>query len=89
MNSDQALAYFSNLFWVGLSISLPPMGVVLAVGVLISIVQVVTQVQEMSLTFVPKLIAFVFTLIALGPWMLGKLVDYTSKLWLGIPAMLH
>lgn len=87
MHSDFALALLSELFWMGLVVSLPLMGVVLLVGVLISIVQAVTQVQEMSLTFVPKLFAAVVTLIVLGPWMLGKLTQYTVRLWAGIPSM--
>jgi flagellar biosynthetic protein FliQ len=87
MHSDLALALLSELFWTALVVSLPIMGVVLLIGVLVSIAQVVTQVQEMSLTFVPKLFAAVVTLIVLGPWMLGKVTQYTARLWVGIPSM--
>jgi len=47
----------------------------------------VTQVQEMSLTFVPKLIASGIVLIALGPWMLRKLTSYCTQLWTSIPTL--
>jgi flagellar biosynthetic protein FliQ len=57
------------------------------VGLVISILQVVTQVQEMSLTFVPKLAAAAFASIVFGSWMLRKLAQFTVQLWSGIPSM--
>ena len=56
MHSDLAIAMMADLFWTGLLVCLPVLGLVMLVGLLISVVQVVTQVQEMSLTFVPKLL---------------------------------
>lgn len=87
MNADFALRLLADLFWVGFVICAPLLGVVMLVGVLISVAQVVTQVQEMSLTFVPKLVAAGVVLIVGGPWMLRKLVQFTSQLWLSIPSM--
>ena len=55
MHADLALKMMSDLFWTGLLICVPLLGLTMLVGVLISVVQVVTQVQKMSLTFVPKL----------------------------------
>ena len=52
MHSDVAIAMMADLFWTGLLVCLPVLGLVMVVGLLISVVQVVTQVQEMSLTFV-------------------------------------
>lgn len=87
MHADLALKMMSDLFWAGLLICLPILGLTLLVGLLVSVLQVVTQVQEMSLTFVPKLFTAAVVLITFGPWMLRKLVQFASQLWTGIPAM--
>jgi flagellar biosynthetic protein FliQ len=87
MHADLALKMMGDLFWSGLLICLPVLGLTMLVGVFISVVQVVTQVQEMSLTFVPKLFTAAVVLMIFGPWMLRKLVQFASQLWTGIPAM--
>jgi flagellar biosynthetic protein FliQ len=63
------------------------LGLTMLIGVLISILQVVTQVQEMSLTFVPKLLTAAAVMIIAGPWMLRKLTQFTVQLWSGIPSL--
>lgn len=60
----------------------------LTVGLLIGVFQAATQIQEMTLSFIPKLIALVFALLFAGPWMLRMLVEYTQRLFLAIPGML-
>ncbi|HEY4082263.1 MAG TPA: flagellar biosynthetic protein FliQ [Burkholderiaceae bacterium] len=87
MHADLALQMMSNLLWTGLLVSLPVLGLTMLVGLLVSILQVVTQIQEMSLTFVPKLITAALALIVFGPWILGRLASYTTQLWLNIPSM--
>ncbi|EJL72206.1 flagellar biosynthetic protein FliQ [Variovorax sp. CF313] len=87
MHADLALKMMSDLFWTGLLICVPLLGLTMLVGVLISVVQVVTQVQEMSLTFVPKLFTAAAVMIVAGPWMLRKLTQFTVQLWSGIPAL--
>jgi flagellar biosynthetic protein FliQ len=87
MHADLALKMMSDLFWTGLLICLPLLGLTMLVGIVISVIQVVTQVQEMSLTFVPKLFAAGVVMIVAGPWMLRKLTQFTVHLWSGIPAM--
>src|SRR4051812_38159904 len=57
MTGDWVLKMTSDLLWTGLLVSLPILGLTMAVGLAVSVVQVVTQIQEMSLTFVPKLVA--------------------------------
>jgi flagellar biosynthetic protein FliQ len=59
----------------------------LTVGVVISILQSVTQIQEMTLTFVPKIIATVLALIFFGPWMLRLLISFTVELYAKLPLM--
>ena len=60
----------------------------LAVGLLIGVFQAATQIQEMTLSFIPKLIVLVFALLAAGPWMLRILVEFTLRLFSEIPSML-
>ncbi|RYZ05428.1 MAG: flagellar biosynthetic protein FliQ [Comamonadaceae bacterium] len=87
MHGDLALKLTADLFWTGLLVSLPVLAITMLVGLGISIVQVVTQVQEMSLTFVPKLVAAGIAIIVFGPWMLRTLCQFTIQLWSGIPGM--
>jgi len=86
MSSDTALRLVGELLWTALLIGAPILGITLLVGLVVSVIQVVTQVQEMSLTFVPKIIAAVAVIVIFGPWMLRKLVLYASSLISGIPS---
>lgn len=60
----------------------------LAVGLLVSIFQAATQIQEQTLSFIPKLIAMVIALMVMGPWMLQMWVDYTQNLFRSIPELI-
>jgi len=88
MDTGVALGMMAELFRIGLAVSAPVLASTLVVGLAISIVQVVTQVQEMSLTFVPKLAVAVIVLVIAGPWMLRTVVQFAARLWSGIPSML-
>jgi flagellar biosynthetic protein FliQ len=68
-----------------LIISMPVLGAVLLVGLLVSIFQAVTQINEATLAFVPKLIAAVLVFVLAGPWMLNSLVDYLRRTLEAIP----
>ncbi len=85
MSSDFALTLTSDMLWTAILISLPVLGLSMLVGLLISIIQVVTQIQEMSLTFIPKIIVVAFSIIAFGPWMLKTLIQYAKALIGNIP----
>ncbi|MBU1361317.1 MAG: flagellar type III secretion system protein FliQ [Gammaproteobacteria bacterium] len=87
MHADLALKMMADLFSTGLLVCVPVLGLTMLVGLLIAVIQVVTQVQEMSLTFVPKLFTAAVVMIAAGPWMLRTLTRYTVQLWTGIPAL--
>ena len=87
MHGDLALKMTADLFWTGLLVSLPVLGLTMIVGLAISILQAVTQVQEMSLTFVPKLIVAGIALVAFGPWMLRTLSRFVVGLWTQIPSL--
>ncbi len=71
-----------------LMIASPVLLVALAVGLVIGVLQAATQIQEMTLSFIPKLFAIVITLGVLGGWMMGVLVDFTKRLISSIPALL-
>lgn len=88
MGEDLALALVSRMLWMGLLIMAPLLLLVMIVGILVSIFQVVTQIQEMSLSFVPKLVTVVVVLQMFGPWMLRSLVNYASQLINSIPQYL-
>ena len=88
MSVDLALVLASDMLWVAIKIAAPLLGLTMAVGLLISLFQVVTQLQEMTLTFIPKLMVAVFVLIAFGGWMLTVLVDYASNLISSIPNLI-
>lgn len=87
MNPDTALHMVSNLFWTGLIVCGPVLGITLLVGVLVSVVQVVTQIHDTSLTFIPKLLTAGICLIVFGAWMLRKLSQYSTELWTSIPTL--
>jgi flagellar biosynthetic protein FliQ len=71
-----------------LLVSAPVLLAVLAAGLVISILQAATQINEMTLSFIPKLIAAFVTLALAGPWMLAALTDYVRRLFGDIPALI-
>ena len=73
--------------WVAILISGPLLGVALAVGLLIGIIQAATSINEMTLSFIPKLAAMVFVLIVVGSWQIAVIVDFTRKLFERIPTL--
>ena len=68
MQGDLALKLTADLFWTGLLVSLPVLGLTMLAGLVVSVLQAVTQIQEMSLSFVPKLLVAGAAIIAFGPW---------------------
>jgi flagellar biosynthesis protein FliQ len=87
MSQDVVISLATQAMSLALKISIPLLGVGLLVGVLISIIQAVTQIQEQTLAFIPKVLAMCAVLVIGGPWMLNQLLSYTSELWSSIPNM--
>ena len=87
MNQDVVISLGMEAIQVSLKIGLPLMLVGLIVGLLVSIFQAVTQIQEMTLTFIPKILALGVVLVVGGPWMLSELLTYTEELYRGIPGL--
>lgn len=86
MNSQFVLTMGQDALWMLLMISAPVLGVVLVVGLLISLFQAVTQINEATLAFVPKLLAAMAVFTLAGPWMLGMLVEFVRRTIESIPA---
>jgi flagellar biosynthetic protein FliQ len=85
MSIDQSLQLVTQSLWTAFLIAAPILFSTLVIGVLIGVFQVVTQLQEMTLTFVPKLIMVFVVFLVLGPWMLNRLTTFASTLYRSIP----
>jgi flagellar biosynthetic protein FliQ len=89
MTVEYVLALGREAISLTLLISAPMLGLGLLVGVAISILQAVTQIQEMTLTFVPKIIAVAVALLVFLPWIIARLVTFTTQLYSSIPNLVH
>jgi flagellar biosynthesis protein FliQ len=85
MTIDTVIQLGSQSLYMVLMLSLPMLVVALTVGVLISLFQAVTQIQEMTLTFVPKIIAVFLSLVFVAPWLTETMVAFTRDIILRIP----
>lgn len=86
MNAQMVLTLGQEAMTTLLMVAMPLLGAVLLVGLLISLFQAITQIQEATLAFVPKLVAAVVVVIWAGPWMLGTMVDYIRRMIESIPS---
>lgn len=84
MNADVVVSVISQAVTMILMISAPMLLIGLAVGLIVSIFQATTQIQEATLSFVPKIVAVLLSLVIFGPWMLSTLVNFTSNLYMSI-----
>ena len=89
MTPSEAITLTQNAVTLTLLLSAPVLLVAMVVGLLISLFQAVTQIQEMTLTFVPKIVAVMATLLFLSSWMINKLVDYTHALIVNLPNIIR
>jgi len=85
MTTDFIIGFARGAVETTLMLALPMLGLGMIVGLAISIFQSVTQIQEMTLTFVPKIIAVMLGLMLFGPWMLTKLINYTEQIFTNFP----
>lgn len=77
----EAINIAQRSIMIVLLISAPPLLTALAIGVVISVLQTATQIQEMTLTFIPKIVAVLAVFFFMLPWMLMKLINYTQELF--------
>lgn len=89
MNQDFVVQVMYQGIILVLLLSMPAVGVGLLVGFAVSLFQAVTQIQEQTLTFVPKVVSVMLMIAFTSPWMISLLIDFTNSLWSGIPAMVR
>ena len=87
MNQDVVVSLKMEAITVAMKIAVPMLMAGLVVGLIVSVFQAVTQIQEQTLAFIPKVVALVAIIAIFGPWMLGQLETYTTALWASIPQM--
>jgi flagellar biosynthetic protein FliQ len=89
MNELFALEIGRNALLMTVMLAAPMMAAALIVGLIISVFQALTQINEQTLTFVPKILAVFAALLLTGPWLMQSLVGYTSNLFAMLPAMVR
>jgi flagellar biosynthetic protein FliQ len=87
MNQDTVINLATQAMSLGLKVAGPLLLVGLVIGLAVSLFQAVTQIQEQSLSFIPKIVGIAVLIVLLGPWMLGQVVTYTAQLYGAIPQM--
>jgi flagellar biosynthetic protein FliQ len=87
MNPQEVIAIGQEAMLVTALVAAPALLVALAVGLAVSVLQAATQINEMTLSFIPKLVAILVTLVVTGPWMLATLTDYTARMFGRIAAL--
>jgi flagellar biosynthesis protein FliQ len=89
MSQTETLALMQQTLWTAVQLGGPVLLTALVVGVAISLIQAVTQVNEQSLNFVPKVLAVIIVLVLIGPWMIQTLIEFTARLYSSIPMLVH
>ena len=87
MGPETVLDIGRQALWLAVLLAGPMLGAALAVGLFIGVIQAATQIQEMTLSFIPKLLALVVVLFVVGPWMLRIIVTFSQRLFLDIPGL--
>lgn len=85
MNQGVVIDVAQQAIKVVLMISAPILGLGLLVGLIVSIIQATTQIQEATLSFIPKILAIALTLLVFGPWMMNLMYEFTVNLFENIP----
>jgi flagellar biosynthetic protein FliQ len=88
MTPETVTTIGQQALWVTMLIAAPLLLSALAVGLLVGMFQAATQINEMTMSFIPKLLVLVAALVISGPWMLGVIVNYTEQLMAQIPSLI-
>ncbi len=88
MTPDSALTLTRDAMWLALQLAAPLLVASLLVGVLVGLLQAATQINEMTLSFIPKLLTMAVVALLVGPWMLQLLIDFTRRLFEQIPSLI-
>jgi flagellar biosynthesis protein FliQ len=87
MTQDTVVSVAVSAMELALKVGAPIMLVGLVIGLAVSVFQAVTQIQEQTLSFIPKIVGMAVLVVVAGPWMLGQLITWTQQLYAGIPSM--
>ena len=87
MNQDVVVSLTMDAISIAMKIALPMLMAGLVVGLIVSVFQAVTQIQEQTLAFIPKVAGMAVVLVVAGPWMLGQLLNWTEELDAQIPKL--
>lgn len=85
MTPEFVIGFARQSIELALMIAMPMLGIGLLVGIVVSVIQAATQIQEMTLTFIPKVVSIFIALLLAFPWILDKMVTFTRNLILNIP----
>jgi flagellar biosynthetic protein FliQ len=88
LSQPEILTVIKDAVYVVLLASLPMLGAALIIGVIVSIFQATTQINEQTLAFVPKIIGILFALLVFGGWIISKVTDFTAEIFQSINVML-
>lgn len=88
MTPETVLTIAQQALEVTVLVAAPMLGAALITGLLVSLFQAATQINEMTLSFIPKLLVLVLVLVLAGPWMLNMLLDYMRRLFTSIPTLI-
>ena len=87
MNQDTVVNLATQAMTLAFEVAGPILLVGLVIGLAVSLFQAVTQIQEQSLSFIPKIIGLAVLIVILGPWMMDKLINYVTNLYMAIPSL--
>ncbi|MCL6593784.1 MAG: flagellar biosynthesis protein FliQ [Alicyclobacillus sp.] len=80
MDANAVIGLAAQVMWLVVKLTAPVLGLGLAAGLAVSLLQATTQIQEQTLAFIPKILAVVAALLLFGPWMLTTLLDFTRQI---------
>ena len=89
MTPEFVVSFAKDAISVTILVAMPMLGLGLIVGLSVSVFQATTSIQEMTLTFVPKILAVLFGLLYFAPWMLEKIVTFSETIFLNIPVYIR
>ena len=88
MNADTVIDLSQQALYIIVMLAAPMLISALTIGLLIGMFQAATSINEMTLSFIPKLLVLVIAIMVAGPWMLGLILNYTRNLYLSIPGLI-
>lgn len=89
MTEQTVIDIGSQTLWIAIQIAAPALTAAVLTGLVVSIFQAATQIQEQTLSFIPKILVMTITIMVCGPWILQTMLGFTTKLIKGIPSLIH